>query len=473
MAFTSGSLSSQAVTSVTATLLSTAAVSGTTPYSYQWYRATNSAGFIPAASYAVSGATSLGLTDSALTPSTVYYYKVVSIDSAATPATVSTSALTITTLANQSELPISEVINVSVATTQTGLGEFNTSNLALFSREASSLSGPYKIYLEPTEVADDFGTSSKTYAMALAIFSQQPNILLNGGYLVVIPFSSASETIAAAIARTEDAVQYFGIIQAEISSSADMLAAAAVVQALNKMILFVSNSSAAVAPGGMLDLLRSNSYTQSRGLYYGGSLADALEMMASYAGAGFSVVFEGSNTTLTMNLKTLVGVEADSSLNTTIATQCDTAGVDVYASIQGVAKVLCSGENSFFDQVYNLGWFIGAIQVASFNYLAQTSTKIPQTESGMDGLKGALRQVCEQAVTNQYLAPGSWNNPTTFGNQAQFYQNVLQRGYYIYSAPVSQQSAVTRAARTAPLVQMAIKEAGAIQSASIVIFVNP
>lgn len=101
MALTPGSLSQVSVSDVSNSLLSTAAVSGTTPYSYQWYRAVLSSAFVPAVSYAVSGATSLSLSDSGLTPGTVYYYKVVAIDSAATPATVSTSALTVTQLAQQ------------------------------------------------------------------------------------------------------------------------------------------------------------------------------------------------------------------------------------------------------------------------------------------------------------------------------------------------------------------------------------
>ena len=44
-------------------------------------------------------------------------------------------------------------------------------------------------------------------------------------------------------------------------------------------------------------------------------------------------------------------------------------------------------------------------KLAGFNYLAQSSTKIPQTEAGMDGLKGAYRAVCQQAVANQNPAP--------------------------------------------------------------------
>ena len=110
--------------------------------------------------------------------------------------------------------------------------------------------------------------------------------------------------------------------------------------------------------------------------------------------------------------------------------------------------------------------------MAGFNYLATTNTKIPQTEGGMDGLKGAYRNVCQQAVANQFAAPGSWNSGTTFGNQAQLLLNVSQFGYYIYSTPISQQSQTDRSNRVAPLVSIALKLAGAIQSSTVVVYIN-
>lgn len=470
------------------------------------------------------------------------------------------------------ELPISNVINIQVSQPGAGAGEYNTSNLAIFTTDVPGgsfgLLG-YKIYLEPSEVAIDFGSGSMTYAQALAVFSQQPNILANNGYLVVIPvgvetqsvafdgvaasgvfrlnfdgdqtadinwnditsviqtkvrtltgleeavvtgsiaagFSvamkglygdvpvmtvsnntlqtaglvainvtvtevTAGETIAEAVTRTEGLVQYFGLMGTDIYAQADLLAVAAVIQAMNKIGFFVSDDPTSVDPGGDLDLLRSGGLTHSRGLFYGGTITDPLVMQASYAGRALSTNFNGSNTTQTMHLKDLISVQPDDSMTQTLLNSCMTAGADSYPSIQGVPKVFCSGENDFFDNVYNLQWFVGALQISGFNYLAQTSTKIPQTENGMDGLKGAYRQVCEQGVTNQFLAPGTWTNPVTFGNQADLLQNVDQRGYYIYSVPVSQQSPASRAARQAPLVQIAAKYAGAIHSSTVIVNVN-
>lgn len=374
-----------------------------------------------------------------------------------------------------SDLQLTNVINISVAAAGAGIGEYNTSNLGLFTRDAAGGGFGalgYKLYIEPTEVGVDFGTGSATYKMALAIFSQKPNILAGGGVLVIMPYLLA-ETTQDAIVRTKDLVQYFGVIEAEIAIQADMLAVAAVIQALNKIYFTVSKTAADIAPAGKLDLLRSGNFSQSRGLYYGSTLAvDALIMAASYAGRALSVDFTGSNTTITMHLKDLAGVQPDPSMTQTLLGQAQAAGADVYVSLQGVAKTFCSGANDFYDQVYNLQWLVGALQVAGFNFLAQSSTKTPQTEDGVRALKSAYRAVCEQAVVNQYSAPGEWNSPVTFGNQADLLANVRQKGYYIFSAPVSQQSPAVRATRAAPLIQIAIKEAGAIHKSSVIVNVN-
>jgi hypothetical protein len=472
------------------------------------------------------------------------------------------------------ELSLSNIINVSVSAQGAGAGEYNTSNLAIFTEEAFGAgfgSLGYKIYVDPTEVATDFGSDSQTYAMALKIFSQQPNILANGGYLVVIPYvyeqqvltfnaapasgsfkltfdggstavipynatsssvqtlvralpgletvtvvggigasssltvtfagyygnaaalavadntlltagsssvtvtvaqSVAGEVLSGAITRSAGLVQYFGLMGTRIFDAGDISAAAAVVQALNKVAFFVGNDQADIDTGGKIKALSDAGYYKSRGLYYGRTDAEALDFQSAYAGRALSVVFSGSNTVGTMHLKDLVGILADNTLTQTLLTLAQAAGADVYGSFQGVPKVFCSGENEFYDYVYALGWFVGGLEIAGFNFLAQASTKIPQTESGMDGLKGAYRKVCEQAVTNQWAAPGSWNSPSTFGNQQDFLDNITQRGYYIYSAPIALQSAADREDRKAPLVQIAVKLAGAIHSSSVLVYVN-
>lgn len=371
------------------------------------------------------------------------------------------------------QLPLANVITISVSETPTGISVFNTSNIALFTTETPSPSfdSGYQIYLDPTDVATDFGSDSVTYAMALAAFSQQPNFLLNGGYLVVIPFE-VSETLAAAITRTTNLVQYFAVMSTEIETQGNMLAAAAVIQALNKISLFVQINSATIQPGGALDMLTTGSFTQSRGLFYDDTTDNALDFMAALAGRAFSTVFTGSNTAQNMHLKQLATIQPDPAITQTLLTAAGVAGADCYVSIQGFPCVFESGANDYFDNQYNLQAFAGFLQVAGFNYLAGASTKIPQTEVGMTGLKGAYRAVCQTFVGNGVFAPGVWNSPTTFGNSDDLIANIAQFGYYIYSTPISQQLQSARVARQAPLVQIAAKFAGAINSSAVQVIVN-
>lgn len=93
---TAGALSQVSVAPQSDQLLSAAATGGTTPYSYQWYRSTTTA-FTPGGGNILTGATSLTLSDTNLTPGTIYYYKVIAIDSATTPTSSTATQLAVTT----------------------------------------------------------------------------------------------------------------------------------------------------------------------------------------------------------------------------------------------------------------------------------------------------------------------------------------------------------------------------------------
>lgn len=79
MAITAGTLTVTSVNSTTNQLSATAATGGTGPYTYQWYRDTT-AGFTPGVGNAISGATGLTHLDTGLIPGTIYYYKMIAID---------------------------------------------------------------------------------------------------------------------------------------------------------------------------------------------------------------------------------------------------------------------------------------------------------------------------------------------------------------------------------------------------------
>ena len=241
-------------------------------------------------------------------------------------------------------------------------------------------------------------------------------------------------------------------------------------------MVFLLGIVATIDPGGAIDLLRTGSFTQTRGLYYQDTSSggiNALNMQAAYASRGMSTVYSGSNTTINMSQKVLIGVQPDPNINPTNEALAQTAGADCYISFAGQPGCFVSGANDFFDNVVNLQWFKASLQAAYFNYLGSTSTKVPQTEQGMNGIKNALKQVCLQAVNNAYLAPGVWNSATTFGNPQLLIDNVSQFGFYIYSNPIAQQLQTDRAARKAPIVQIAGKLAGAIDTGTVIVNINP
>lgn len=281
--------------------------------------------------------------------------------------------------------------------------------------------------------------------------------------------ATGTERIKDCILRTYGSLDYFGIILDEKPADAILLEAAGLVQTLDKM-LFVASSTAGDIAGVFTDVLEAG-YTHTRCLYYSTALADALDFAAGYAGRGLSISFSGSNTAHTMHLKDITGLEADEGLTETLLTQCGNAGVDIYADF-GVAKVFTSGANKFFDQIYSNLAFKLRLQIAAFNYLATTNTKIPQTEQGMSGYKGALRKICQAFVTAGVFAPGTWLDSTTFGDPEDHIRNIKDTGYYVYSLPIADQTAEERATRAAPSTMIAAKSSGAIHSSDILCYIE-
>ena len=88
-------------------------------------------------------------------------------------------------------LSISNVINVTITDTPSGLSETNVNNIALFTTETPSNVDEYRQYVSAQNVAEDYGTSSVTYEMAVKVFAQSPNIRTGKGILTIIPLQSA------------------------------------------------------------------------------------------------------------------------------------------------------------------------------------------------------------------------------------------------------------------------------------------
>lgn len=486
------------------------------------------------------------------------------------------------------KLSISNFIQVTLLAALRGLADVNTSALAFFADEVPIPSnyGDYGIYTGPDGVADDFGESSDAYRIAVSVFSQSPNIMSAGGYLVIIPRKASAPASAAtilgtgpvdltkltatdykislaidgaadadivigsidstslltataslnptalgtagaiievtgeltaalitlksdtagatsaltvgsaaatdiapalklsgsatgaatgterlkdAILRASALVPFFGIISTDKPADALFLETAKTIQTMDK--LWIVGSPTVGDIKGIFTTILGAGLTHTRCLFYSSSADDAFDFAAGYAGRGLSIDFSGFNTAHTMHGKEIVGMVADPGMTQTVLTDCKNAGVDFYGDF-GVPKVFTSGANQFFDQIYSRLAFKLRLTIAGFNFLTTTNTKIPQTEEGMNGLKGAYRKVCKQFVDAGVFAPGTWLSSTTFGKPEDHMRNIAGFGYYIYSMPISSQSQTDRNARKAPATYIACKDSGAIHSADVSVMVE-
>lgn len=378
---------------------------------------------------------------------------------------------------------ISNVINTSISQAPAGLEGYNV-NSFLYLSAVQPVSKwnteTYRIYKAVTDVGKDFGTDSSTYKDAVMIFSQKPNLLAGNGYLVIAPLivtgespSEVVESLSDALNRVKAQIYFGGWMTNKKAEAEEVIAAAQLNETLESIYLLGSGDAADfTADTGLFDKVSKLSLSRTKLLYYGDSTENLDNMrgfVAAYAGRGFSVNFAAQNSTITMNLKDLVGVSPDSTVTEAIYQNAEQLGVDMYVAYNGLPKIVSNGNPLYFDDIYNRLWFELTMRVELFNALATTSTKIPQTETGMNNLKSAARAVCQRGVYNGFMAPGTWNGTDTFGDQDDFYRNIEDFGFYVYSAPVSQQSQSERETRVAPVVQVACKQAGAIHKMNLII----
>lgn len=482
------------------------------------------------------------------------------------------------------EVPLSYTINVSLSATPSGLADFNTNTIAIFSNEPAGFSEPYKAYISPT--ADkDFGSDSLTARMATALFTPVPNFRTGGGYLYIFPFrgvnatagslktadisanitkfqtvtngalnltidgtptlitgldftavqtladivtvikgqnpdvditvdnntivftsrrfgadggvtisaatgdditdlngadylngseatvtagvNASGETLADAVKAAQQQVYFGGVLTTQYQDNATALANAQAIQAMDCDYFETITSLKNISVLGKN--IQAAGLGKTRSLAYSNDPTDAKAAIATYASIAKSVNYSGTTTSNTLNLKTLTGILPDSGLNDTYLLAAQTNGVDIYGNTGGLSVVYSNDNNGFTDEIEADLWLKKALEVAGFNYLRQTNTKIPQTESGMTGLKATYAQICERGINNGSYAPGAWNGAIPFGDPEDFLTNIQNKGYYIYSIPLAQQAQTDREARKSPLIQIALKRASAIHFSDVIV----
>ena len=189
--------------------------------------------------------------------------------------------------------------------------------------------------------------------------------------------------------------------------------------------------------------------------------------IVSFLARALSVNFAGSNTTITMKFKTEPSVTPEP-VTELQASQAKALGINYYAyydTVPLVAEGTVIG-GRFFDEVHILDWFCDAVQKNVFGVLYQSPNKVPLTDAGTHRLQAAVESACRDGVKNGAFAPGIWNGDP-FGNLET--GDRLDTGYYIYADTVDNLSPSDRQERRAPPIQVALKLAGAIHFADVIV----
>ena len=294
----------------------------------------------------------------------------------------------------------------------------------------------------------------------------------DGGYLVA---GAAAETAeAAAAALTSQSNDWYGLYFAASAALAnsDVLAVAAVIEGagVSRIYGHTIQNPAVLDSAQTSDLasqLKALGYKRTFVQYSSSSAYAAVSIF----GRAFTVDFQGSNTTITLKFKQEPGV-APENLTEAQAAALNFKNCNVFVKYNNDTAILQQGvmvNGYFFDEVHGTDWLQNDVQTDIYNLLYTRPTKIPQTDAGINQILTRISSRLDQAVVNGFVAPGVWSAP---GFGALNTGDTLAKGYYVYAPPVATQSQADREARKAPVIQAAIKLAGAVHFVNCIINVN-
>ncbi|NBI40158.1 DUF3383 family protein [[Haemophilus] felis] len=183
-----------------------------------------------------------------------------------------------------------------------------------------------------------------------------------------------------------------------------------------------------------------------------------------------SVNFAANNSTMTLKFKTQPGITADD-VTATEHNKAKRLGINTYTYYDDVA-MLAEGTvigGKFADEIVILDWFTDAVQKEVFARLYKSPTKIPLTDKGQAVLISAVEKVCLEGINNGAFAPGQWTGDS-FGSLKT--GDYLEKGYYVWAAPMDTLSDSDREQRRATPIQTAVKLAGAIHFVDVIVNYN-
>ncbi len=366
-------------------------------------------------------------------------------------------------------LPVSNVVNVDVIMSPVAATGRNFGALLILGTSTViPVTERIRQYSAIEDIGDDFGVDSQEYEAATIFFSQspKPTLVYIGRWAKTLAEEEAGtvETLLQAVNACLQYTNWYGLAIADSADlvEAEVISVAAAIEASSlSRILAVTTADVNVLVAGNTDnigyKLKAAGYARTFWQYSSSSKYAAI----SAFGRAFTVNFTGSNTTITLKFKTEPGITYET-LTTAQAAAIDAINGNVYVYYANDTAIIQQGvmaNGDFFDERHGLDWLQNYVQTNLYNLLYTSATKIPQTDAGVTRLMTNVEASLDQAVNNGLIAPGVWNG----GPIGQIESgDTLTKGYYVYADAVANQAQSDREARKSPVIQAAIKLAGAI-----------
>ena len=352
----------------------------------------------------------------------------------------------------------------------------STFNQALIIGESTviPLSERLRLYESATEVLDDFALTDEEYIAASIYFSQSP-----APDKLWIGRRDSGETFVQALQACCEASSEWYIAICLGAAYADHIACAAYIETATPSSVYAYTTSDAdcltgtASPPDIFTYLKSLGYSRSIGQYattqtavYPNNIYAIVAIMGYACGQNSGLA--NSAFTLKFKQETGIAIEPLSSSQITIIEGNYGNLYLEYADYYTIFEQGRMADGTFFDERINLDMFANNLQLTLMDLLYQ-NPKIPQTDAGVTQLIQACNEACDEAVRIGFLGPGTWTGPNVLNLK---YDDPLPAGYLVQAEALSTQTQADRELRKSVPLYIAIKEAGAVHSCLIGVYVN-
>jgi len=330
-------------------------------------------------------------------------------------------------------------------------------------------------YNTAAEVLADFALTDPEYIAASLYFSQSPSpeILWIGRQELGV--ESCVEALQAC--RAANFEWYMAVCLNAVY--ADNIACAAYIETATPASLYGFTTGDAdcltgtASPPDIFTYLKSLNYSRTIGQYattQSGVYPNNIYAICAIMGYAMGQNSGLANSAFTLKFKQEIGISIEPMTPSQISIVEGNYG-NLYLSYGNYYTIFEQGKmsnGSFFDEKINLDMLVNNLQLTIMDLLYQ-NPKVPQTDAGVTQLIQCCNEACEEAVRIGFLGPGVWKGVNVL-NLA--YDDVLPNGYLVQAESLADQSQADREARESVPLYVAIKEAGAVHSVLIGVYVN-